>query len=113
MMHTTRIRVENLTQEPLLQLKKNRGKQAIGDHSSSRFQSILRCLTHSLTSPESIQTFTLLKFIQNQIFRVCFVLMFCGVFSRFLGKPIEFPWPESCYTIARVSELDLGLLLIG
>ena len=39
--------------------------------------------------------------------------MFSDVFASFLGKPIEFPWPESCYTIARVSEDDLGFHEIG
>ena len=42
-----------------------------------------------------------------------FVFVISDVFASFLGTLIEFPWPESWYTIARVSELDLGLCLNG
>ena len=60
--------------ETLFQCSKNRGAQASGNPTSSRFQSFLRCLTHSLASPESIQTLTLHKTIQNHRIRVWFVL---------------------------------------
>ena len=34
-------------------------------------------------------------------------------FASFLGKPIGFPWPESCYAMIRVSGIDLGFLYTG
>ena len=33
--------------------------------------------------------------------------------ASFLGKPIGFPWPESCYAMIRVSVDELGFHLIG
>jgi hypothetical protein len=45
----------------------------------------------------------------------CFVFIFVirDVFANFLGTLIEFPWPGTHITIARVSEVDLGFHKIG
>ena len=74
MMHTYQKKNGKIALETLFQSSKNRGAQASGNPTSSRFQSFLRCLTHSLASPESIQTLTLHKTIQNHRIRVWFVL---------------------------------------
>ena len=83
-MHINQEKKKNGSSNPNLS-SNFRALQANSNPYSSRFQSILRCQTHSLVSLQSIQTFTLPKSIQNREIPVWFVL-----------KNLKFDYSYSC-----------------
>ena len=133
MMHTTRIRVENLTQEPYSKLKKtvaNKQSAILFPAVFNRFWGVQHIPWYLLSRSRPLLWSKPSRIVKSEIglflkisksysvihaLLTCFVFVFVisDVFASFLGTLIEFPWPESWYTIARVSELDLGLCLNG